>query len=268
MFDFHPLLTAEGLISLASLTALEIVLGIDNIVFIAIVSERIEAARRSLLRRLGLGLALGMRMMLLLGLSWIMGMTRPVLTLWGQEFSGRDLVLLGGGLFLIAKSSHELFLSSEDHHEAAPSQVIAEVSPDAAVAAVKEASRGATAASTATTATTAATTTALAKRSGRFGLMLAQILILDIVFSLDSVITAVGMARQLSIMMLAMVIAVVVMLVGANIISDFITRHPSMKVLALSFLMMVGVLLIADSFGKHLSKGYVYFAMAYALAVE
>lgn len=270
MFDFHPLLTAEGLISLASLTALEIVLGIDNIVFIAIVSERIEAARRSLLRRLGLGLALGMRMMLLLGLSWIMGMTRPLLTLWGQEFSGRDLVLLGGGLFLIAKSSHELFLSSEDHHEAAPSEVIAEVSPDAAVAAVKEASRGATAASTATTTTAATTaaTTALAKRSGRFGLMLAQILILDIVFSLDSVITAVGMARQLSIMMLAMVIAVVVMLVGANIISDFITRHPSMKVLALSFLMMVGVLLIADSFGKHLSKGYVYFAMAYALAVE
>lgn len=261
MFDFHPLLTAEGLISLASLTALEIVLGIDNIVFIAIVSERIEAARRSLLRRLGLGLALGMRMMLLLGLSWIMGMTRPLLTFWGQEFSGRDLVLLGGGLFLIAKSSHELFLSSEDHHEAAPSEVIAEVSPDAAVAAMKEASRGATAAST-------STTTALAKGSGRFGLMLAQILILDIVFSLDSVITAVGMARQLSIMMLAMVIAVVVMLVGANIISDFITRHPSMKVLALSFLMMVGVLLIADSFGKHLSKGYVYFAMAYALAVE
>ncbi|MEP6654630.1 MAG: TerC family protein [Myxococcales bacterium] len=261
MFDFHPLLTPEGLISLASLTALEIVLGIDNIVFIAIVSERIEAARRSLLRRLGLGLALGMRMMLLFGLSWIMGMTRPLLAFWGQEFSGRDLVLLGGGLFLIAKSSHELFLSSEDHHEAASPEATAEVSADAALVAAKEPVPGATATST-------ATSTSPGERRGRFGLMLAQILILDIVFSLDSVITAVGMARQLSIMMLAMVIAVVVMLVGANVISDFITRHPSMKVLALSFLMMVGVLLIADSFGKHISKGYVYFAMAYALAVE
>lgn len=239
MFDFHPLVTGAGLISLASLTALEIVLGVDNIVFIAIISERIEPARRSLLRRLGLGLALGMRMVLLFGLSWIMGMTRPLFSLLGQELSGRDLVLLAGGLFLIAKSSHELFLSSEEHE---PLPVTAGV----------EGQGGAPAAA----------------RHGNFTLMLLQILVLDIVFSLDSVITAVGMAQQLSIMMLAMVIAVVVMLLGANVISDFITRHPSMKVLALSFLMMVGVLLIADSFGKHISKGYVYFAMAYALAVE
>ena len=258
MLDFHPLFTAEGLVSLASLTALEIVLGIDNIVFIAIVSERIEVARRSLLRRLGLGLALGMRMVLLLGLSWIMGMTRPVLSLLGQAFSGRDLVLLGGGLFLIAKSSHELFLSSEAHGATTSPERGADGAgssdlPDATMEQQPP---------------TPTPTPALEARRGNFGLLLAQILILDIVFSLDSVITAVGMARQLSIMMLAMVFAVVVMLVGANMISDFITRHPSMKVLALSFLMMVGVLLIADAFGKHLSKGYVYFAMAYALAVE
>jgi predicted tellurium resistance membrane protein TerC len=184
-------------------------------------------------------------MMLLFGLSWIMGMTRPLLSVWGQDFSGRDLVLLGGGLFLIVKSGHELFLSSE---EPAQDTAATSVSPSAPGDPTGPA--------------------APVERRGRFGLMLAQILVLDIVFSLDSVITAVGMARQLSIMMLAMVIAVVVMLVGANVISDFITRHPSMKVLALSFLMMVGVLLIADSFGKHINKGYVYFAMAYALAVE
>lgn len=237
MFDFHPLLTIEGLISLASLTALEIVLGIDNIVFIAIVSARIEPARRSLLRRVGLGLALVLRLALLFGLSWLMGMTRPVLSVLGQDFSGRDLVLLAGGLFLIAKSSHEVFLSSEPE---GPSLASGEGPPHAVATA----------------------------RPSHFGLLLAQILLLDIVFSLDSVITAVGMAQQLSIMMLAMVVAVVVMLIGANVVSDFITRHPSMKVLALSFLMMVGVLLVADAFGKHISKGYVYFAMAYALAVE
>lgn len=245
MFDFQPLLTAEGLISLASLTALEIVLGVDNIVFIAIVSERIDPARRSLLRRLGLGLALGMRMVLLFALSWLMGLTKPVLTVLGQGFSGRDLVLLAGGLFLIAKSSHELFLSSETETATPTSTVI----PPEGIGQSSMAHPS-------------------KKAGSQFGLMLFQILILDIVFSLDSVITAVGMARQLSIMMLAMVIAVVVMLLGANLISNFITRHPSMKVLALSFLMMVGVLLIADSFGKHLSKGYVYFAMAYALGVE
>lgn len=240
MLDGRALLSIEGLISLVSLTALEIVLGIDNIVFIAIVSERIEPARRSLLRRLGLGLALVMRLALLFGLSWIMGMTRPVFSVGPQAFSGRDLVLLAGGLFLIGKSSHEMFLGSEAHGSGTDAN---------------------------------ATTPPAAAEDGnghrrRFGLMLAEILILDIVFSLDSVITAVGMAQQLVIMMLAMVIAVAVMLLGANVISEFITRHPSMKVLALSFLMMVGVLLVADAFGKHISKGYVYFAMAYALAVE
>ena len=238
MLDFHPLLTGEGLVSLLSLVALEIVLGIDNIVFIAILSERIDARRRSTLRRMGLGLALIMRLGLLASLSWLMGMTRTLLSIAGTALSGRDLVLLGGGLFLIAKSAHELFQQSED--------------PEPGHAPAGAAGSEAPAAGT----------------SGNFGLMLTQILLLDIVFSLDSVITAVGMARQLSVMALAMVIAVVIMLIAANAVSEFITRHPSLKVLALSFLLMVGVLLVADAFDKHIPKGYVYFSMAYALGVE
>jgi len=234
MFDFRPLLTGEGLFSLLSVVALEIVLGIDNIVFIAILSERIDRRRRPTLRRTGLGLALFMRLALLGSLSWLMSLTRPLFSVAGTELSGRDLVLLGGGLFLIAKSAHELFQRSEEPGGAA------EPAPGSVTAAA----------------------------SGNFGLLLAQILVLDIVFSLDSVITALGMARQLSIMALAMVIAVVIMLLAANAVSEFITRHPSLKVLALSFLLMVGVLLIADAFGKHIPKGYVYFAMAYALGVE
>jgi len=233
VLDFRPLLTAEGLVSLLSLVALEIVLGVDNIVFIAIVSERVAPERRSALRRLGVGLALIMRLVLLGSLSWLMGLTRTLFSVMGADLSGRDLVLLAGGLFLVAKSAHELF----ERVEEPPPGASAEAQPPPA-------------------------------RSGNFGFLLAQILTLDIVFSLDSVITAVGMARQLSIMATAVVIAVAIMLLAANAVSEFITRHPSMKVLALSFLLMVGVLLIADAFGKHISKGYVYFSMAYALAVE
>ena len=233
MLDFHALLTAEGWVSLVSLVALEIVLGVDNIVFIAIVSERVAPDRRPSLRRLGVGLALIMRLVLLGSLSWLMGLTRPLFGVAGVELSGRDLVLLAGGLFLVGKSAHEMFLRVEE--------------PPAA---------GSTEAP------------AAPKNSGNFGFLLAQILTLDIVFSLDSVITAVGMARQLSIMATAVVIAVAIMLLAANAVSEFITRHPSLKVLALSFLLMVGVLLIADAFGKHIPKGYVYFAMAYALGVE
>jgi len=240
MFDFRPLLTGEGLVSLLSLVALEIVLGIDNIVFIAILSERIDARRRPTLRRTGLGLALFMRLALLGSLSWLMSLTRPLFSVAGADLSGRDLVLLGGGLFLIAKSAHELFQRSEEAEgEASGPLGMGEAGGPAS-----------------------------GRRNGNFGLLLAQILVLDIVFSLDSVITAVGMARQLSIMTLAMVIAVVIMLIAANAVSEFITRHPSLKVLALSFLLMVGVLLVADAFGKHIPKGYVYFAMAYALGVE
>jgi predicted tellurium resistance membrane protein TerC len=233
VFDFRPLLTAEGLVSLISLVALEIVLGIDNIVFIAIVSERVAPERRSALRRLGVGLALIMRLVLLGSLSWLMGLTKTLFAVAGVELSGRDLVLVAGGLFLVAKSAHELFQRVEEPPGATDAK--SAVPPS---------------------------------RGGNFGLLLAQILTLDIVFSLDSVITAVGMARQLSIMALAVVIAVAIMLLAANAVSEFISRHPSLKVLALSFLLMVGVLLIADGFGKHVPKGYVYFAMAYALAVE
>jgi predicted tellurium resistance membrane protein TerC len=229
MFDLSPLLTSQGLVSLVSLAALEIVLGIDNVVFIAIVAERVEASRRSLLRRLGLALALVLRIALLFALSWIMGLTRTLFTVLDQDLSGRDLVLLGGGLFLIAKSAHELFQRSEESADGQP--------PGGA-------------------------------KGASFAGTLAQILILDVVFSLDSVITAVGMAQALSVMMVAMVMAVAVMLLGASAISGFIHRHPSMKVLALSFLLMIGMLLVADAFDKHISKGYVYFAMAYALLVE
>jgi predicted tellurium resistance membrane protein TerC len=166
-----------------------------------------------------------------------MRLTRPLFTIFGQELSGRDLVLLGGGLFLLAKATHELFHASEG-----------------------EPGPGGTGAGSGSVNA--------AKKTSGFGGLLAQILILDVVFSLDSVITAVGMAKHLSIMVTAMIIAVGVMLAGANLISNFINRHPSMKVLALSFLMMVGVLLVADAFDRHISKGYLYFAMSYALAVE
>jgi predicted tellurium resistance membrane protein TerC len=246
VLDFRALLTGEGLISLVSLVALEIVLGIDNIVFIAIISERIERRRRSTLRRTGLGLALILRLGLLASLSWLMSLTRPLFSIAGSELSGRDLVLLAGGLFLIAKSAHELFQQSEESAPAPPAGGSPAVAAAEAVGKAGEAPRP----------------------GASFGLMLAQILVLDIVFSLDSVITAVGMARQISIMVVAMVVAVGIMLLAANTVSEFITRHPSLKVLALSFLMMVGVLLVADACGKHVPKGYVYFAMAYALGVE
>jgi predicted tellurium resistance membrane protein TerC len=229
VFDLHSLLSAEGLASLVSLTVLEIVLGIDNIVFVAILSQRVAPDRQKRVRRMGIGLALILRIGLLLTLSWIMSLTRPLFTVAGHEFSGRDLVLLVGGLFLMAKSTHELYGRTE---------------PDVA----EETTAGEVVAG--------------------FTSTLIQILALDIVFSLDSVITAVGMARAVPIMITAMVLAVGVMLVFAEIISAFIARHPSMKVLALSFLLLIGVLLVADAFGHHINKGYVYFAMSFSFAVE
>jgi len=218
---------AEGWASLLTLTVLEIVLGIDNIVFVAIVSQRVRPEQRSKLRRLGLSLALGLRIVLLLSLSWLMGMTKTLVTVAGRELTGRDLVLLVGGLFLIWKSTTELFERAEKKGGG-----------DKAVV------------------------------HGRFGTLLVQILLLDIVFSLDSVITAVGMAQEVAIMITAMIIAVITMVAFANAISEFITRHPSMKVLALAFLLMIGVLLVADSFGHEVPKGYVYFAMAFSVGVE
>jgi predicted tellurium resistance membrane protein TerC len=223
------LLSVENLISLLSLSAMEIVLGIDNIVFIAILSQKVPRLQQKKVRRLGLVLALGMRLGLLFTLSWIMRLTAPLFTVLHHEISGRDLVLLVGGLFLMGKATHEIYDKLEgDHGEETTS----------------------------------------AGGGSRFGAVLVQILLLDIVFSLDSVITAVGMAPHLSIMATAMVVAVVVMLIFADAVSDFINRHPSMKVLALSFLLLIGVLLMAEGWGKHVDKGYIYFAMAFALVIE
>jgi predicted tellurium resistance membrane protein TerC len=233
VLDFSALLTAEGLVSLASLSVMEIVLGIDNILLIAILSQKVDAARRKQVRRVGIALALIMRIGLLFGLSWLMGLTKPLFTLpfFDDPLSGRDLVLLVGGLFLIYKATYELY----DRIERSPD------GPSGGD------DKGGQAGFTST---------------------LVQILALDLVFSLDSVITAVGMARAISVMMVAMVIAVTVMLIFANVVADFVTRHPSMKVLALSFLLLIGVLLTADAFGQHINRGYIYFAMAFSLIVE
>ena len=229
MFDLGALLHAEALASLVSLTVMEIVLGIDNIIFVAILSQKVAPDRRKRVRRLGIGLALILRIGLLLGLSWLMGLTRPLFHLFGNALSGRDLVLLAGGLFLMVKATHELYERIEGDPMDSP----------------------------------------LAPRApAGFAVTLVQILALDIVFSLDSVITAVGMARAVPIMVAAMIIAVGVMMVFADAISEFINRHPTMKVLALSFLLLIGVLLVADAFGHHINKGYVYFALAFSLGVE
>ena len=225
MSEFLPLGTLFGL---ATLTLMEIVLGIDNVVFIAILVAKLPASQQNLARRLGLTLALGIRILLLLTISWIMGLTKPLLTIWEVELSGRSLILLGGGIFLIFKATREIYEKVEaEHHEAAGGRAHA-----------------------------------------AFGWVLLQILLLDIVFSLDSVITAVGMANQVWVMVTAMVLAMLVMLVSAGTVSDFVERHPSIKILALAFLLLIGVMLMAEGMGTHMAKGYVYFAMAFSLFVE
>jgi predicted tellurium resistance membrane protein TerC len=221
-------LTADGLIALLTLSALEIVLGVDNIVFIAILTARLPASQQGFARRVGLTLALGMRIGLLFAITWIMGLTRPLFGVLGHEFSGRDLILLGGGLFLIFKSTWEIYDKLEIQH----------------------------------------TEAGAARGRAAFAGVLIQILMLDIVFSLDSVITAVGMAENVAIMVAAMVIAMVVMLFSMGAISGFVERHPSVKILALAFLLLIGVMLVAEGFGQHVSKGYIYFAMAFSLLVE
>jgi predicted tellurium resistance membrane protein TerC len=222
------LFTADALVALLTLTAMEIVLGIDNIVFISILAGRLPAEQRELARRLGLGAALVMRLGLLLTISWVMGLSQPLFALFGHGFSGRDLILLGGGLILIYKATWEIYDKLEaEHHER----------PDGA---------------------------------GRAVLLgvIGQIMLMDIVFSLDSVITAVGMADQILVMVVAMVAAVGVMLVAAGPIGDFVERHPSVKILALSFLLLIGVMLVAEGTGTHIGKGYIYGSMAFALFVE
>jgi predicted tellurium resistance membrane protein TerC len=222
------LLNAEALVSLLTLTAMEVVLGIDNIVFISILAAKLPKGEQKKARQLGLSLALVMRLGLLFAISWVMGLTATLFKVAGNGFSGRDLILLGGGLFLVAKATHEIHDKLEVSHVDG-------------------------------------------KAGGNrtsFALTLAQILALDIVFSLDSVITAVGMAKHISIMVVAMVLAVGLMLVFATAVSDFVNKHPSMKLLALSFLILIGVMLIVEGMGQHVSKGYIYFAMAFSLGVE
>jgi predicted tellurium resistance membrane protein TerC len=219
--------TAEGWAALLTLTVLEIVLGIDNIIFIAIVAGKLPAARRESARRTGLFLAMFIRIALLLSIVWVMGLTRPLLVLFGLELSGRSLILAGGGLFLIFKSTREIHESLEG-----------ESSPHAQ------------------------------PRRVSFAGVIFQILLLDIVFSLDSVITAVGMAEHVSIMIAAIVIAVATMLIGSTPIGAFVERHPTVKMLALAFLLLIGLSLIAEGFGQHVPKGYIYFAMGFSVFVE
>ncbi len=216
-------------IAFLTLTALEIVLGIDNIVFISILVGKLPRQRQSNAYRVGLGLAMVMRILLLLSLSWIMGLTRPLFTLplVGSEVSSRDLVLIVGGLFLVAKSTHEIHGRLEGDEGGASARVAAS-----------------------------------------YAAVLLQIMALDIVFSLDSVITAVGMVRQVGVMVAAVVAAVVVMMLFAQSIGSFVERRPTIKMLALAFLLAIGVMLIADGFGHHVPKGYLYFAMAFSLFVE
>jgi predicted tellurium resistance membrane protein TerC len=221
------LATAEGWIALLTLTVLEIVLGIDNIVFISILAGRLPQNQRERARKLGLSLAMLIRILLLFTITWVMRLTTPLFAVTSQEISGRDLILILGGLFLIAKSTHEIHdkLEGEEGHA------------DARVAA-------------------------------SFSGVIVQILLLDIVFSLDSVITAVGMVESLLIMVLAVVIAVGVMLVSARAIGEFVDRHPTVKMLALSFLILIGVSLIGEGLDQHIPKGYIYFAMGFSIFVE
>lgn len=224
---FDAFLTADGLIALVTLTLLEIVLGVDNVIFISILSSKLPAAQQPRARRLGLLAAMLMRVLLLFSLAYIVRLTAPLFTLFGEEFSGRDLILAGGGLFLLAKATLEIHerLEGEQGH-------------------------------------------ASAKIPPSFGAVIFQIMLLDLVFSLDSVITAVGMADDLAIMVTAVIAAVGVMLLSADAISEFVGRHPTVKVLALSFLLLIGVSLIGEGFDMHIPKGYIYFAMGFSVFVE
>ena len=214
-------------LGLATLVVLEIVLGIDNLIFIAILSDKLPAHQRNNARRLGLGLALFMRLGLLASISWIVGLTAPVLNLWRLELSWRDIILITGGLFLLIKATIEIHdrleISSPEHRPGG---------------------------------------------GGRFWPIIAQIVALDAVFSIDSVITAIGLAEQLSVMVIAIVVAVGVMMLSARAIGDFVERHPTIKMLALSFLLLIGTTLVADGLGFHFPKGYVYVAMAFSAFVE
>ncbi|MGE3996537.1 MAG: TerC family protein [Variibacter sp.] len=218
--------------ALLILSALEIVLGIDNIVFISILIARTDPRRAKLARQIGLSLAFIFRIVLLGGLSWIMGLTAPVLTLAGNEFSWRDIILIGGGLFLIAKATHEIHNEVEAHDEGP-----APVTPEEA--------------------------------AGRaFFWIILQLVAVDLIFSLDSIITAIGLVDRIEIMVAAIVVAMIVMYIASGPVAAFIAEHPTTKMLALAFLVMIGVALMADGFGFHIPRGYIYVSMAFAAAVE
>jgi predicted tellurium resistance membrane protein TerC len=217
----------QAWIALLTLLALEIVLGIDNIVFISILAGKLPESQRQRAIYTGLVLAMVTRVALLFSISWLVGLTAPLFSVFGLDLSGRDLILLGGGLFLIYKAVTEIHdkLEGEDGHESG-------------------------------------------KVAASFGAIIAQILVLDVVFSLDSVITAVGMADDIAVMVIAVIIAILIMLIAANPIVKFVEQHPTVKMLALSFLILIGVSLVAEGFHQHIPKGYIYFSMAFAVLVE
>lgn len=220
-------LDSEIWIALITLTALEVVLGVDNVVFISILAGKLPRGQQAAARRTGLAAAMLMRIALLVSLAWLISLTRPLFAVFGHAFSGRDLLFLAGGLFLLAKATTEI----HDRLEGTEGQASARVPPS-------------------------------------FTAVIVQIMLLDVIFSLDSVITAVGMANQLGVMIAAVVFAVGVMLWSAGPISEFVQRHPTVKMLALSFLLLIGLSLIADGLGQHISKGYIYFAMGFSVFVE
>jgi predicted tellurium resistance membrane protein TerC len=222
------LLTVPNLIAFLTLSALEIVLGIDNIVFIAIISNRLPAEQQSRARRIGLFVAMGTRILLLLSIAWVMRLTSPLFSVFEHAVSGRDLILLAGGLFLVAKSTFEIHEKTEGTGHG----------PEGGA------------------------------KTLSFGAAVSQIAVLDIIFSLDSVITAVGMADEVAVMIAAVIAAVVVMMIFADPVSHFVKHHPTIQMLALSFLILIGVFLIAEGFGRHIDRGYIYFAMAFSLGVE
>ena len=223
----HAFFTSSGLLALITLTFLEIVLGVDNVIFISILSSKLPGSQQGSARRTGLLAAMGMRILLLLSVVWIIRLTAPLFSILGRSISGRDLILIGGGLFLLAKATIEIHerLEGEEGHRSA------RVPPS-------------------------------------FAAVIIQIALLDIVFSLDSVITAVGMADEITIMVTAVILAVGVMMFSAGPISSFVNRHPTVKVLALSFLLLIGVSLIGEGLGMHIPKGYIYFAMGFSVFVE
>ena len=226
--DMSWLLDPQVWASLVTLTALEIVLGIDNLVFIAILAGRLPPERRGAARRVGLALALITRLALLASIAWILGLTRPLFELLGHSFSWRDIILIAGGLFLLHKGTREIHLRVEGEDE----------------------------------------TPKPGDRAASFGGIVVQIMVLDIVFSLDSVITAVGMANELWVMATAVIIAVLIMLVASGPLAGFVERHPTVKMLALSFLLLIGMTLVADGAGFHLPRGYIYAAIGFSVAVE